>query len=646
MAEDRFIVERSAEYSVQPQYRPTVVESHLSKYVLEIDPLAFDEDRASFSYRSPGLGTLQSSQVELAFTIKIESKQQIGYVSTMGPQLMMVNAQAATGNQAQYAAAMGTSVIGPSCKLAFGSGDCLQKSISSLQVIVNGAAIAQSRQRDYMRSLQKAWFDKSVFQKRFAQAGGTPQQYDSTAVQGEVLGPAVNAQGGATPTHVISGFTGDSGVRDQLKNLLACTIELKNGNNNGVDTDIRYYRIRTKINGTGLFSPLGRGDRVSSSCPYRQSARALPHMNVVSINILFQDLFKAIVRNYSTWMDGAADTIAAGGHNDIEVSFPPAADGGADAKLFVEFLRLPSWRQQNEVALLQTFRVAVHDPTNDNSMVNTTTLGADALDGATPIDKVLVACGQDRYQGQGAAFRNTGDAGVAGQAQSYRECIWNSLTSAQLPQFCFCVLEKDLSTTCHSSLSDTNLINQSVGNQYIGGAPAGNRFDSAQAIQYAVRNSDGNAAITQFSLEIMSVQGSYVYSARRWPWLKTRSDLYRDVAKYCVDSFDDMDTWFKHNCIVLLGVAEFAKGISTSGCSFPCTFKVKARFENFRNYVDGYACTSLTGNTLAACQDLIYGKPIFGMIFPQQSLQINASSALLSSQNISHSSAIELLSRR
>ena len=37
MAEDRFVVERAAEYSVAPQYRPSVVESHLSKYVLEVD---------------------------------------------------------------------------------------------------------------------------------------------------------------------------------------------------------------------------------------------------------------------------------------------------------------------------------------------------------------------------------------------------------------------------------------------------------------------------------------------------------------------------------------------------------------------------------------------------------------------------------
>ena len=71
-------------------------------------------------------------------------------------------------------------------------------------------------------------------------------------------------------------------------------------------------------------------------------------MNVVSINILFSDLFKGLVRNFSTWIDGAGGDIAGGGENDIVVSFPPAADGGPDAKLFVEFLRLPSWRQQNE----------------------------------------------------------------------------------------------------------------------------------------------------------------------------------------------------------------------------------------------------------------------------------------------------------
>ena len=168
---------------------------------------------------------------------------------------------------------------------------------------------------------------------------------------------------------------------------------------------------------------------------------------------------------------------------------------------------------------------------------------------------------------------------------------------------------------------------------------------ASKKIQYAARNSDSNAAITRFSLEIMSTQGSYIYSSEEWPFLKNRGDLYRDVQKYCIDSGDDLGTWFKHNCIVLLGASEFARGISTPGCAFPVTFTMKARFENHRNYVDGHACAFNFGCGLGTCRDIISGNPIMGFIYPQQSLQVSASSALLSSQNISHSSGMELLSR-
>ena len=65
--ESRFVVERSAEYSATPTYRPSVVESHLNKYILEVDPLSFDKDRCSFSYRSPGLGVIQNSTLEFMF---------------------------------------------------------------------------------------------------------------------------------------------------------------------------------------------------------------------------------------------------------------------------------------------------------------------------------------------------------------------------------------------------------------------------------------------------------------------------------------------------------------------------------------------------------------------------------------------------
>lgn len=86
MAEDRFLIERPAEYSISPQYRPSVVESHLSKYVLEVDPLSFDKDRCSFSYRSPGLGVIQNSTVELVFNVQVTSRMPITLVGQLGPQ--------------------------------------------------------------------------------------------------------------------------------------------------------------------------------------------------------------------------------------------------------------------------------------------------------------------------------------------------------------------------------------------------------------------------------------------------------------------------------------------------------------------------------------------------------------------------------
>ena len=668
--EDRFVVERSAEYSVSPQYRPSVTESHLSKYVLEVDPLAFDKDRASFSYRSPGLGVIQNSTIELAFDLRLSSRVPITYVGQMGPQIQILQNNATqellsqAGNNAFDVRAANTAAL-PSSKLAFGSGDAMQKCISSLQVVVNGAAIAQTRQRDYMRSLQKCWFDKDVFQKRYAQCGGTPQQYDAVAVSGETLQNIDgNAAGlvasvlpytGAQNTLTVAGFTGDSGIRDRLKNVLGC---IKSAPVGDATHAIRDIRVRWRISGTGLFNPLSRGDKVASSCPYKQSARALPHMNVVSINIMFQDLFKTLIRNFSTSIAVAgtvgAQDFAEGGDNSVAVSFP---GGDPKAKLYVEYLRLPSWRAQSGTALLQTYRVAIHDPT---SVTNTdvATVPVTAVDKTTAITNCLKPTGIDRYQGNAAPWRESGK-GINGMGQSYRECQWNGITAAQIPQYLFVVLEKSSDMFCNSTrfVTAAQIINT------VGGGPAIDNLPSfavgdvgadmttgsgnaSRKCQLLARNSDGNAAITQFHLEIMSVQGSYIYSSEDWPFLKTRGDLYRDVQKYCIDSYDDQDTWFKHNCIVLLGAAEFAKGISSPGAAFPCTFTVKARFENWRQFVDGHGCSYLIGNGLGAAQDIIEGRPVLGMIYPQQSLQVSASSALLSSQNISHSSAMELLSRQ
>jgi hypothetical protein len=631
MESTQYLVVRPSEYDVAPTYRPSVVESHLSKYVLEVDPLSFDKNRASFSYRSPGLGTLQKSTVEIAFTLRIGSRLPINFVANMGANLQIV------ANSQNFNAHGNATLAGATPKIAFGSGDAMQGAISSLQIVVNGASISQVRQRDYMRSLQKAWFSPRVFQRRFNECGGTPQAYDSVAVSGETLNLANLAvyDGTAANTATISGFTGDSGTRDRLKNIMACQIGSPVV---AANSDFRDIRVRWKVNGTGLFSPLAVSDRISHSCPYKQSARALPNMNVVSINILFEDLFKAIVRNLSTTNSDdqaqQAATLAAGGSNAITVAFPPA---GAQAKMYVEFLRLPGWRRQVDRAQLQTFRVAVHDPTTDD-FTNAVAMPAALLDNLVGIiPECLPPTGVDRLQGSGA---QAGDFGK-------RACSWRGITAAQIPEYLFVCCQKRLDLTNHEALLDHAWRDPRAPAQHQPyGDAAHCSVASAQTSQYLARNSDGNLAISRFQLEIMSVQGSYIYSSEDYPYVKTKQDLYRDCAKYMVPDGDDYDTWLKHNCIILLGVQEYAKGISSSGTAFPCTFTVNAEFENRRQFVDGYGCKSLSGKGLGAAMDVIGGRPVLGMIYPQQRLEVTASSALLTSQNISHASASEILARK
>ena len=133
-----------------------------------------------------------------------------------------------------------------------------------MQLIVNGAALSQNRQRDYMRSLQKCWFDKDVFQKRFSQCGGTPQQYDSVAVQGEVLNQAQTGAdfNGLLSTGCVVGYTGDSGIRDRLRNFNNSIVAAPTGANIADAThDTRDIQVRWRINGTGLLNPLSRATK-------------------------------------------------------------------------------------------------------------------------------------------------------------------------------------------------------------------------------------------------------------------------------------------------------------------------------------------------------------------------------------------------
>ena len=160
------------------------------------------------------------------------------------------------------------------------------------------------------------------------------------------------------------------------------------------------------------------------------------------------------------------------------------------------------------------------------------------------------------------------------------------------------------------------------------------------------RNTDANAAITSFSLEIQSSVGSYSY-AGVYPFLRTRNELFRDHLKNVVDKYCDSDvnTWQKHNCCLLLHASDYLRGLTTVNCAFPVQFNATCRFECRRQYIDGHGAAAQFGRSPAVLQDMIYGTPCMAMIFTGSSVQIAPSSAVLSAANLSHSQGLDLLSR-
>ena len=164
---------------------------------------------------------------------------------------------------------------------------------------------------------------------------------------------------------------------------------------------------------------------------------------------------------------------------------------------------------------------------------------------------------------------------------------------------------------------------------------------------FLCRNTDASACIEQFSLEIQSSVGAYTYSDDAYPYLKTRKDLFRDHIRYCTDDYlgGDFDKWTRHQCCLLLGADSFIRGLATTGSSFPISLNAKVRFSSRRQYVDGHAVSS-EGKQIGVLRDVIQGTPVMCQIYDGGSLALTASSGVLSSQNLGHAQAMDILSGR
>jgi hypothetical protein len=183
------------------------------------------------------------------------------------------------------------------------------------------------------------------------------------------------------------------------------------------------------------------------------------------------------------------------------------------------------------------------------------------------------------------------------------------------------------------------------------GVAAGENPGGAQTY-FLARNTDSSCSIQDFSLEIQSSVGSYTYAGDAAPFLRTRQQLFRDHLRYCCPSYldGDIQKWRKHCGILLLGADSFIRGLCSDGSQYPLNIQAKVRFANERQYLDG---TAAAGNTngasakgIAIQQDIIVAKPIMLAIYPKSALNVSPSSAILSSQNLSHATAVDIIARK
>ena len=659
----RYIVTRQSELSLLPTYTPGVSESYVDRWRLQVAPLSFSKDRMQFSWRSPGIQTIMSSNLFLEFDVNIKvTGSEWDYMGSKLGQFQVGHRAAGGVNtaadfpQAEQADLTHNSAEAQGCckaKVAFGDGDAVGQALTSYNLTINSASVSNARMDEYQRTLNRIWYSPKLAQARFGRCGGKFTAYDSVVCTGETFELAHQGT-----TNSVNAFTGDTGIAKQIQNVLDCVKDIPpiaTQVPTGIATvpandDIKTIRVRWPVHSCGVFSPLQRNDQCASSCPYRSSARAICHANICTLTLLFKDLMKSLVRNLSSTIRGQGNLGAVVGGkavvgdlskhanlvNDVVCALPDQPD----AQLIIEYLRPPGYRRLPESQALQCFRTSVWDETAKSAVSNPQVIAAGCLESGIGAVDALKCRGTDRRIGRlGASFQK--------DAPSYYDAQFVGVQSSQLPTYLCFLMQKSIDLTNQEGINARGITTYETWNQYpVGGQTAVDIDDRAVQCQALMRNTLRNASIDKFELSIQSAAGNYVFSNGEFPYLKSRSELYRDIRKHVNLDYPDEGTWDKFEGAIILHVSDFARSLSSDGTSYPCSFSAKVRFSNKAQHVFGQGATGATaGNGIYPSRDAIWGTPLMLGIFPRQSLTLSPSAGILSSMNISHSSAEEILSR-
>ena len=637
----RVSVYRPSDYSTST-FQAEVVESALNVFRMKVDPVSFDSQRASYSVRSPGLGLVCSSRAFIEADFIVDSSHTMSLLST-GPQVQQYKYAVDRARATPVAINVGADAYAafPVAKVAFAQGDAFGSCLTSTQLIVNGASLNAVRQNEYQFALDKCWFGSKTMQQRFYGCGGAWSQYDQTAV---ATGAAFTGAGARQTASQACGWTTDSGVAKRIENVLAQTIAIEQKDNAANDqpigqhTDRRTIRCRIPVRAAGIFSPVSPFDDVSDSCPYKYAPIALPHMNQIQLNFLMKDMEQCVFRNL-----GRCDSRIR-----VQLTGRPT--------LHMTYLRLGAWNAIPASVALPTYRISVHDATRtegDDALVKLA--GACMRNGQET--RVMPTVGQDRAE--------DGLSGMAPFSETAyrRKAEWN-ITTAQPPSYLVCLLQKSTDLLNNHSdkaaAADVNIPStwSAAADAVIAAVAEGATIDRGSIDgQNFSRNQQKCASIQRFTLEVQASVGSYKYSSDKAPYLRDQSRLWEDVCKYTEKDYcnRDIQEWRKHSCAIILGADSWLRGISTIGTAYPLQITCSAEFVNKSEFFDGCVRASVglahAGGAKGAApqsslRDFIAGKPLLLCIYDKARLSVSPSAAILSSQNLSHSTAMDLISRR
>jgi len=169
------------------QFRPKFSESINSKYELAVEASQYSEDRMAFQFQAVGSQLVLNPEVFIDFTLVVSGK---GALEESLADMPVLRAKTATG---QHLRANGVAAEGYGNLIAFGPGDALSESISSIQVTCNSASITSTERDKFWRSLMRCWVSDETTTKIFEKgSGGAPESYDARPVSVLQVGGTVS----------------------------------------------------------------------------------------------------------------------------------------------------------------------------------------------------------------------------------------------------------------------------------------------------------------------------------------------------------------------------------------------------------------------------------------------------------------------